>query len=68
MKTKKAARQPKLKQKLNGRYLLPLVLVSYALLYNYYPDKTIAALSKSLSTLLHLLPIFLVVIVLMGVY
>ena len=68
MKEKKAARKPKLKQKLNGRYLFPLVLVGYALLYMYYPDKTIAALSKSLSTLLHLLPIFLVVIMLMGIF
>jgi len=56
------------KQKLNGRYLLPLVLLGYALLYNYYPDKTIEALSKSLSTLLHLLPVFLLVIVLMGIF
>ncbi len=56
------------KQKLNGRYLLPLVLLSYTLLYVYYPDNTIEALSKSLSTLLHLLPIFLVVILLMGIF
>ena len=56
------------KQKLNGRYLLPLVFLGYALLAVYYPDKTIQALSKSLSTMLHLLPVFLVVIVLMGIF
>jgi len=66
MKTKTDNKQQK--QKLNGRYLLPLLLVGYALLYIYYPDKTIEALSKSLSTLLHLLPIFLIVIVLMGIF
>jgi len=65
---KKEIDNPQRKQKLNGLYLLPLVLLSYALLYIYYPDKSIEALSKSLSTLLHLLPIFLVVIVLMGVF
>ena len=66
MKTKKDNKQ--LKQTLNGRYLLPLVLFGYALLYIYYPDQTIEALSKSLSTMLHLLPVFLVVIVLMGIF
>jgi len=66
MKTKKDNKQPK--HKLNGRYLLPLVLLSYPLLYIYYPAQTIEALSKSLSTMLHLLPIFLVVIALMGIF
>ena len=56
------------KQKLNGRYLLLLVFFAYALLYVYYPDKTVEAVSKSLSTMLHLLPVFLVVIVLMGIF
>jgi len=56
------------KKKLNGRYLLPLVCFGYALLYIYYPDKTVEALWKSLSTMLHLLPVFLVVIVLMGIF
>lgn len=64
MNTKTVNRKPKLR----GRYLLPLVLFNYALLYNYYPDKTLEALSKSWSTLLHLLPIFLLVIVLMGIF
>ena len=68
MKMNSDNRQEKKKQKLNGRYLLPLVLLGYALLYIYYPDKTIEALSKSLSTMLHLLPVFLVVIVLMGIF
>ncbi len=45
------------KQKLNCRYLLPLVFLGYALLHIYYPEKTIQALLKSLSTMLHLLPI-----------
>jgi len=66
MKTKTANTQQK--QKLNGRYMLPLVLMGYALLYINYPDQTIDALSKSLSTMLHLLPVFLVVIVLMGIF
>ncbi len=66
MKTKTDNKQQK--QKLNGRYLLPFVLLSYALLYIYYPDNTSEALSKSLSTMLHLLPVFLVVIVLMGIF
>ena len=56
------------KQKLNGLYLLALVFLSYILLYLYFPDKTTEALSKSLSTMLHLLPVFLVVIVLMGIF
>ena len=56
------------KQKLNGLYLLALVFLSYILLYLYCPDKTTEALSKSLSTMLHLLPVFLVVIVLMGIF
>lgn len=56
------------KAKLNGRYLLLLVTLGYALLYYFYPDKTLQALLKSLSTLLHLLPVFLVVIVLMGIF
>jgi uncharacterized membrane protein YraQ (UPF0718 family) len=56
------------KTKLNGRYLLLLVTLGYALLYYFYPDKTLQALLKSLSTLLHLLPVFLVVIVLMGIF
>ena len=56
------------KQKLNGRYLLPLVFLGYVLLTIYYPDKTILALSKSFSTMLHLLPVFLLVIVLMGIF
>ena len=68
MKMKSNNRQEKKKQKLNGRYLLPLVLFGYALLYIYYPDKTIEALSKSVSTMQHLLPVFLVVIVLMGIF
>ncbi len=59
-------RQPK--QKISGLYLLTLVLMGYALLYLYYPDKTIEALSKSLSTILHLLPVFLVVIMLMAIF
>ena len=54
--------------KLNGRYLLPLVFFVYALLYIYYPDQTSEALSKSLSTMLHLLPVFLVVIVIMSIF
>ncbi len=65
MKTKTGNTQQK--QKLNGRYMLPLVFIGYALLYIYVPDKTIEALSKSLSTMLHLLPVFLIVIVLMGI-
>ena len=56
------------KKKFNGLYLLALVLLAYALLYIYYPDKTSEALAKSLSTMLHLLPVFLVVIVLMGIF
>ncbi|MCU7800575.1 MAG: permease [gamma proteobacterium symbiont of Lucinoma myriamae] len=56
------------KKKFNGRYLLPLVCFGYALLYSYCPDKTLEALSKSLSTMLHLLPVFLVVIMLMGIF
>ena len=56
------------KKKFNGRYLLLLVLFAYTLLYYYFPDKTTEALSKSLSTMLHLLPVFLVVIVLMGIF
>lgn len=56
------------KKKFNGRYLLPLVFLGYALLYLYFPDKTSEALSKSLSTMLHLLPVFLVVIALMGIF
>ncbi len=56
------------KQRLNGRYFLPMVLLGYVLLYLYYPDQTINALSKSLSTMLHLLPVFLVVIILMGIF
>ena len=65
MKTKTGNTQQK--QKLNGRYMLPLVIMGYALLYIYAPDKTSEALSKSLSTMLHLLPVFLVVIVIMGI-
>jgi len=57
-----------MKTKLKGSYLLLLVTLAYALLYYYYPDKTLQALLKSQSTLLHLLPIFLVVIVLMGIF
>ncbi len=68
MKMNSDNRQEKKKQKLNGRYLLPLVLLGNALLYIYYPDKITEALSKSLSTMLHLLPVFLVVIVLMGIF
>jgi len=60
--------KPKPKPKFNGRYLLPLVLLSYALLYIYYPDQIIKALSKSLSTMLYLLPVILVVIALMGIF
>ncbi len=56
------------KAKLNGRYLLLLVTLGYALLYYFYPNKTLQALLKSLSTLLHILPVFLVVIVLMGIF
>ena len=55
-------------QKLNGRYLLPLVLFVYALLYIYYPDQTSEAVLKSLSTMRHLLPVFLLVIVLMAIF
>ncbi|MCP4078178.1 MAG: permease [Gammaproteobacteria bacterium] len=66
MITKTGNTQPK--AKLSGRYLLLLVALSYALLYCYYPDKTLQALLKSLSTLLHLLPVFLAVIVLMGIF
>lgn len=66
MKTKTGHKQQK--AKLNGRYLLLLVTFAYALLYYFHPDKTQQALLKSLSTLLHLLPVFLVVIVLMGIF
>ncbi len=38
------------KAKLNGRYLLLLVTLGYALLFYFYPDKTLQALLKSLST------------------
>ncbi len=68
MKMNTDNRQQQQKQKIRGLYLLPLVLVSYALLFIYYPDKTIEALSKSLLTLMHLLPVFLIVILLMGVF
>ncbi len=66
MKTKTGQKQQK--AKLNGRYLLLLVTIAYAVLYYLYPDKTLQALSKSLSTLLHLVPVFLLVIVLMGIF
>ena len=56
------------KAKFNGRYLLLLVTSTYALLYCYYPDKTLESLLQSLSTLLHLLPVFLIVILLMGIF
>ena len=58
----------KKKQKLNGRFLLPMVLSGYALLYLYYPEQTINALSNSLSTIRHLLPVFLLVIILMAIF
>ncbi len=68
MKTQTDNTQSKPKQKINGRYLLPAVLLGYALLYVYSSDKTIEALLSSLSTMLHLLPVFLVVIVLLGIF
>ncbi len=70
MKTKinNTPKKPVPKPKFNGLYLLALVLLGYVLLYMYHPDKTSEALSKSLSTMLHLLPVFLAVIILMGVF
>ena len=56
------------KAKFNGLYLLALVFLAYIFLYMVYPDKTSEALLKSLSTLLHLLPVFLAVIVLMAIF
>lgn len=66
MKTKTHHTRQKVKP--NGRYLLLLVTLAYALLYYFHPDKTLQALSKSLSTLVHLLPVFLIVIVLIGLF
>ncbi|MDX2504474.1 MAG: permease [Gammaproteobacteria bacterium] len=66
MKTK--TENPPQKLKFNGRYFFLLVLIGYVLLYSVYPDKTLTALAKSLSTMLHLLPVFLVVIALMALF
>ncbi len=54
------------KQKITGRFLLPVVILIYLLLYVYEPIKTTDALTKSLTTLMHLLPVFVVVILIMG--
>lgn len=67
MNTKRDKQQNK-KAKITGIYLLLMVLSGYTLLYVYFPDKTIEAVMKSFSTMLHLLPVFLVVIVLMAIF
>ncbi len=54
------------KQKLGGRFLLPVVILIYLLLYAYDPIKTIDALTKSLAILMHLLPVFVIVVLIMG--
>ncbi len=54
------------KQRIGGLILFPAVSLFYLLLYNSAPEKTLAALNKSLSILTQLLPIFVIVIVIMG--
>lgn len=64
----KTDKQKNKKAKITGLYLLLLVVSGYVLLYIYFPDKTLEALLKSLSTMVHLLPVFIIVIVLMSVF
>lgn len=66
--TKKTAKQEQKKARITGHYLLLTVLSGYALLFYFYPDKTIQAALQSFSTLQHLLPVFIVVIVLMAIF
>lgn len=64
-------KQTAMKQKqqtINGRYMLPLVILLYLLLYYYYPDQTAQALAKSGATVLHLAPVLLMIIVLMALF
>ncbi len=58
-------KKPK-KPKIRGLVLLPVVSLLYLVLYTYAPEKTMAAVDKSLSILVHLLPVFLTVIIIMG--
>ena len=62
---KKAYRKNR-KPKIGGKILFPVVIIIYLLLYNSAPEKTLEALNKSLSIITHLLPIFVAVIVIMG--
>ncbi len=62
---KKTSRKNR-KPKIGGQILFPVVSLIYLLLYNSAPEKTLEALNKSLSILTHLLPVFITVIVIMG--
>ena len=52
--------------KIRGRILFSVVILMYLFLYQSAPEKTLEALDKSLSILTHLLPIFFIVIAIMG--
>ncbi len=51
----------------SGLYLLLIVSAVYLGLYHYFPGKTLDALLESVSILLHLLPVFFLVITLMSI-
>lgn len=54
--------------KVSGKYFLPAVLLVYLFFYLSAPEAAAEALSKSVHLLWKLLPIFLVVIVLLGLF
>jgi len=54
--------------KISGKYFLPVVLIIYLFFYMTVPEAVEEAFLKSMYILLKLLPVFLVVIVLLGTF